>query len=168
MPIAIFVVESHELIRTGIEFVCRDQADFSIIGHAASLAEAAGRTLATPPDVLIADLRSPDDSNAEALLAWQATHSHCKILAFTSNDNSQEAAAWIERGVSGYISKDAAVEELSLAIRILHQGRIFISHSRHTATLFPAIDSHGKSLAPIEIDLSRARTRSPDADRGGA
>jgi DNA-binding NarL/FixJ family response regulator len=161
MPIAILIVEPNAILRAGIQLGCQNQPDFSIAGHYDSLADALNHT--TTPDVLVFDPATLDDSQASEdydgnlLAAWRSAHPNSKVLALASRDSADDAAGWMDQGVSGYISKHAAIEELVLAIRVVHQGRVFVSHASHggrSTQRLPTKMTPHPADANVNIDLS--------------
>lgn len=158
MPISIFVVEPHQLVRAGIQLGCQNEADFLFVGDAATITNAMDHPPANSPDALVINTATIDGADDPQLAAWLSAYPNCKILAMASDDDAIDAATWIRQGVTGIIGKDSPIEELTLAIRVVHQGRVFISHPPH---LMLAPKHHRTSIAkrdPVaektDIDLS--------------
>ncbi|TWU48246.1 LuxR C-terminal-related transcriptional regulator [Rubripirellula reticaptiva] len=131
MPIRILVVDPHEITRAGIGLACQSREDLKIVGEVDSIDEAVLLTPETNPNVVVMDPRSCAGDGLEELLRYRNAFPAIKILAFTGNENPAFAKDVVECGVDGFLIKDASADELCWAIRTIHAGRIFISHSHH-------------------------------------
>lgn len=158
MPISIFIVEAHELVRTGIQLGCQQQADFSFVGHVATIADAFNEPPDTSPDVLVIDPASINGCDDELFSAWRSAYPECKVLAMASDNDAMDANNWISKGITGFIRKDSPIQELILAIRIVYQGRIFVSHPPHVnvpPTNHPSSMAKADAVtATADVDLS--------------
>ncbi|MGB7324955.1 MAG: response regulator transcription factor [Rubripirellula sp.] len=132
MPIRILVVDPHEITRAGIGLACQTREDLKIVGEVDSIDDAMLLTPETNPDVVVVDPRSCAGDRLEDLLRYRQAFPTAKILAFTGNENPAFAKSVVDCGVDGFLIKDASADELCWAIRTIHAGRIFISHSHHS------------------------------------
>lgn len=129
MSIHVLLVDQHEIMRAGIKSACRDEA-IEFVGELNTLCAdfEFGQAI---PDVIIVD----PDCLAEGLQTVSQLHaafSATKILVVSANDSRQYAAEVLSAGAVGYLIKTAGLEEIPLAIRLIHEGRVFISHTRET------------------------------------
>ncbi len=79
------------------------------------------------PDVVVMDLSMPELNGTEATRQITARHPNVKVLAVTALRDQHSAATALAAGVSGYVLKDAAFEELVRAIRTVVDKKIYIS-----------------------------------------
>ncbi len=137
MPIRVLIIDSHEIVRAGIKMACETRSDLQFVGEASTLEGATSLAIESSADVVVVD---PTVSGPEGLIELQQLHLQLptlRILAFTNDDGPEFAQAVIAAGASGYLIKDASIDEMAVAIGCVHQGRVFISHS-HAASHSPA------------------------------
>ncbi|HEV7194389.1 MAG TPA: response regulator, partial [Pedococcus sp.] len=60
MPVRVFLLDDHEIVRRGLRELLEATADFEVIGESGSAQEAARRIPALRPDVAVFDVRLPD------------------------------------------------------------------------------------------------------------
>ena len=74
-----------------------------------------------------------------------------RILAFSSNDGPDDAARTLKAGASGFLIKIAGLDEIAVALRAVHLGRVFVSHSHPTAFC-------PKPAAPMTVETQKPST----------
>jgi len=72
----IAIVEDHPVVRRGLRAVLGGQADMTVVGEAASAAEAVELLAHEPVDVVVLDLRLPDASGTEGIAALHGANQH--------------------------------------------------------------------------------------------
>ena len=60
MPISVFLLDDHEIVRRGIAQLLESEDDITVVGEAATATQALARIPALRPDVAILDVRLPD------------------------------------------------------------------------------------------------------------
>ena len=79
------------------------------------------------PDIVITDIAMPDLNGIEATRQMRAEAPRSKVLALSMHTESGFVLGILEAGASGYLLKDAAFEELSVAIKAVLKGQIYLS-----------------------------------------
>jgi len=81
MSIDLLLVDDHEMVRAGLRALLADVKEISIVGEAASVAEAVRQAERLRPQVVLMDLRLPDGSGIDAcrdiLSALPQTRTSC-------------------------------------------------------------------------------------------
>jgi DNA-binding NarL/FixJ family response regulator len=121
--IRILTVDDHQLLREGIAAVLERQEDMSIVGEASNGREAVEAFRLHRPDVTLMDLRMPDMSGIEAIVAIRAEFSNARIIVLTTYAGDAQAAAALKAGAAGYLLKNSVRKELIEIIRAVHSGK---------------------------------------------
>jgi two-component system invasion response regulator UvrY len=118
---AILLVEDHAIVRSGIRKLLSDRPG-TALEEAATGEAALVKLRAGPFDLLILDLNLPGLGGLELLRRILASYPALKVLVFSLHTEAVYAARAMETGARGYISKNAAPEELLQAIETVLAG----------------------------------------------
>ena len=122
-PIRIFSVDDHPLLREGIAALVNNQPDMSLIGEATTGAEAIQLFKQLRPDVTLLDLRLPDMSGIDTLIAIRSEFPDARIIMLTTFEGDVEILRSLQAGARGYLLKNMPPAELLDVIRQVHAGR---------------------------------------------
>ncbi len=122
MPIRVFLLDDHELVRSGLKQLLDAEDDIEVVGESGSAAEARRRIPALRPDVAVLDARLPDGSGIEVCRDVRAQDPTIKALVLTSFDDDEALFAAIVAGASGYVLKDIRSSDLVRGIRTVAGG----------------------------------------------
>jgi len=123
MTISVFLLDDHELVRTGLKTVFEAEADIEVAGEAATAAEALVRIPQVRPDVAILDVRLPDGQGVEVCREIRSTVDPppaCLMLTSYSDDDALFGA--IMAGAAGYMLKQVSGRALAGAVRTVAAG----------------------------------------------
>jgi DNA-binding NarL/FixJ family response regulator len=123
MTISVFLLDVHELVRTGLKTVFESEVDIEVVGEAASAAEALVRIPQARPDVAILDVRLPDGQGVEVCREIRSTVEPapaCLMLTSYSDDDALFGA--IMAGAAGYMLKQVSGRSLVDAVRTVAVG----------------------------------------------
>ena len=111
----ILLVEDHAIVRSGIRRLLADRPAITLkeaaTGEAALVSLGAGTF-----DLLILDLNLPGLGGLELLRRIMAAYPGLKVLVFSQHTEAVYASRAMEAGARGYVSKNAAPEELLEAV----------------------------------------------------
>jgi DNA-binding NarL/FixJ family response regulator len=122
-PIRIFSVDDHPLLREGIAALVNNQPDMVVIGDAANGAEALQLFKQLQPDVTLLDLRLPDMSGIDILIAIRTEFPDARIIMLTTFEGDVEIHRALQAGARGYLLKNMPPSELLDVIRQVHAGK---------------------------------------------
>lgn len=126
MKIHLFLVDDHEVVRTGLRMLLSNEADVQIVGEAGTAMEALEGVGKVNPDVVLMDIGLPDMSGIEATQKIKSLYPNVAVVALTIHEDEEYFFRMLDAGASGYVPKRAAPEELLTAIRSASKGEIYL------------------------------------------
>lgn len=126
MKIRLLLVDDHQIVRAGLRMLFQAEADLEIVGEAESGEEAVRAVAALKPQVVIMDVAMPGMNGIEATRRIREISPETAVLALTMHEDEQYFFEMINAGAAGYIPKRAAPDDLVSAIRVVHQGNVFL------------------------------------------
>jgi DNA-binding NarL/FixJ family response regulator len=121
-PLAIVLVEDDVAFQDAFRAAVGAASDLSVIGVAATVAQARILLQGPAADVLVVDLGLPDGSGIDVIREAHALWPECAIMVSTTFADERHVIASIEAGASGYLLKDSALPAIPEDIRVLHGG----------------------------------------------
>jgi DNA-binding NarL/FixJ family response regulator len=121
--IRVFSVDDHPLLREGIAAIINNQADMSMVAQAASSQDAVEQYRKHKPDVTLMDLRLPDRSGIETMIAIRSEFPDARVIMLTTFEGDVEIKNALEAGARGYMLKSMPPKELVEVIRQVHAGK---------------------------------------------
>jgi two-component system response regulator NreC len=126
MKINLFLVDDHEVVRTGLRMLLSSEEDVQIVGEAGTAREALEGVGKVKPDVVLMDIGLPDMSGIEATQKIKGLYPNVAVVALTIHEDEEYFFRMLDAGASGYVPKRAAPEELLTAIRSASKGEIYL------------------------------------------
>lgn len=116
------LADDHAVLRAGTRRILEDEADLEVVGEASDGREAIALAEHTHPDVTVLDISMPNMDGLAACNELRRVAPEARILILTAHDQRVFVRALHRLGVSGYLLKSAAPDELIAAIRRVHAG----------------------------------------------
>jgi DNA-binding NarL/FixJ family response regulator len=121
--IRVFSVDDHPLLREGIAAIINNQPDMLMVAQAASAKEAIELYRKHLPDVTLMDLRLPDMSGVDTMIAIRREYPEARIVMLTTFEGDVEIKRALEGGARGYLLKSMPPKELIEVVRQVHAGK---------------------------------------------
>src|SRR6266404_4231688 len=121
--IRVLCVDDHPLLREGISTIINSQPDMALVGEASNGNEAIRKFKEHRPDVTLMDLRLPDMSGVDSLIAIRADMPEARIIMLTTFEGDVEIQRALEAGARAYLLKSMPPKELVEVIRQVHAGK---------------------------------------------
>ena len=142
----ILIADDHTLIRQGLRKLFEAEGDLRVAGEAAVVAEVFDLLSSTKVDLLILDINMPGRSGIEALQDLRTRFPGVRVLILSMYPEETAAVRVLKAGASGYVSKDAAPEELLKAIRKVASGERYVSQSLADRLAEEIVTPHNNKL----------------------
>ena len=114
----VLIVDDQPLMRAGFKSVLEASGQVDVVGEAATGAEAIEQARRLDPDVVLMDVRMPDMDGIEATRRMPQQ----KVLILTTFGLDEYIIEALRAGASGFLLKDAPVEDLLGAVRAVAAG----------------------------------------------
>jgi DNA-binding NarL/FixJ family response regulator len=123
----VYVVADVRLYRDGLVQALGQAPGIDVAGAAASLAEALAGISARAPEAVLLDVSMPGSQDAVRGIAAAAPAT--RVVALSIADRESDVLAFAEAGVSGYVTRDAGLDELVAALEGAVRGDVVCSPS---------------------------------------
>jgi DNA-binding NarL/FixJ family response regulator len=148
----VLIVDDHPIVRQGLRLMIDEEPDLKVCGEAQSEREARIAIRDLEPDVVIVDISLIQGDGLELVRDVHAHHPDLPMLVLSMHDELIYAERLLAAGASGYIMKQAASDQLLVALRKVLAGERYVSESLAENLGRPrgAGDSRAPSDDPIE------------------
>lgn len=150
----IVIVDDHPLVRKGLKAVLSGEPDLEIAGEAETVLGALSLIEVVRPDLVILDIRLGSESGYD--LVNSLRHLHCRFMMLTSSAAEADIRRAKECGADGYVLKEAAPEELLLAVKMIGRGRKYFDQSLLGSLMRKETDDPLERLTPKEREVLSA------------
>jgi len=127
MTTKIILADDHKIMREGLRALLEKQADFEVTAEAENGLDAVQLTKKLKPNIVIMDIGMPGLNGIEATRQITAEVSSTKVIALSMHSDKRFVIEMLKAGVSAYLLKDSASEELASAIRTVLSGKPYLS-----------------------------------------
>jgi RNA polymerase sigma factor (sigma-70 family) len=125
--IKLLLVDDHPIVLEGIKSHLSKQPEFEVLGEAANGADAVRQAKKLKPDIILMDISMPKMNGLEAMAALCRQLPLAKLLVLTMYDSEEYINQAVRQGARGYMLKDSAPSELVHAIKLIHEGQVYLS-----------------------------------------
>jgi len=123
-PIRVVIADDHAVVRRGLRTFLQVQPDIEVVGEAADAAGCLAAVAELRPDVLLLDLKLPDQDGVAVLR--ELAPGGVRVLAVTSFTELTTTVPAVRAGAAGLVYKDVSPSALAGAIRSVHAGHVVL------------------------------------------
>ena len=161
--ITLLLVDDHEVVRTGLRSFLETQPGLKILAEARNGTEAIELALGTHPAIILMDITMPDMDGLEATRRLKKLCPDSQVLALTVHDDKQYFMEMLAAGASGYLTKQAAADELVAAIHAVADGNVYLQPAlaRWLLEDFQRLSDHN---TPAHHEIQNAQSEATSLD----
>jgi DNA-binding NarL/FixJ family response regulator len=125
----VLIVDDHPIVRHGLKTMIDAEPDLMVCGEAQSDREARAALRAVDPDVMIVDVSLAQGDGMDLVREVHAQRPELPMLVLSMHDESIYAERLLAAGARGYIMKEAAFDQLLVALRKVLGGGVYLSEA---------------------------------------
>jgi DNA-binding NarL/FixJ family response regulator len=123
----VLIVDDHPIVRQGLRRMIETEADLVVCGEVQTEREARAAIRALVPDVVIVDISLAQGDGLELVRDVHAQRPDLPMLVLSMHDELIYGERLLAAGASGYIMKQAASDQLLVALRRVLSGGVYVS-----------------------------------------
>ncbi len=150
----LLLVDDHKVVRLGLRTLLENEVDLEVVAEASTAAEAIEQAERFKPDVILMDIRLPDQTGIIACRKIREAWPEIQVLMLTSFADEALVMEAIESGAGGYILKQLDTVELLRAIRAVGQGEAVLDPAITKKVLAGVRQARHEAHAAAFHDLS--------------
>jgi DNA-binding NarL/FixJ family response regulator len=125
-PSRVLMVDDHPVVLAGLKALVEADSDFSVVGEARDGRTALQLAKQLLPDVVVLDISMPEMNGIEVATVLLTDQPQCRVLVLTVHEDRAYLSQLLELGVSGYLLKRSASEELIRALHAIVAGGMYL------------------------------------------
>jgi len=127
--ITVLLVEDHTLVRQGLRLLIEADGDIEIVGEAKTGREAVQMNGELHPEIIVMDIAMPLLNGLQATRQILKTSPSTKVLILSAHSDPEYIEQVVKAGALGYLIKHTSGEIVTKALRELHNGKTFFTHT---------------------------------------
>jgi DNA-binding NarL/FixJ family response regulator len=157
----VFLADDHPIVLDGIKALIVADERLELVGQASDGPTALRRATELRPDVAVLDLSMPGLNGVEVSRQLLAACPLCRVVVLTVHEDAAYLRQLLDLGISGYVLKRSATEELLRSIHAAAAGGIYLDPAiagralHATVQRTPQEDADGAHLSAREIEVLR-------------
>jgi len=174
MTVRVFIVDDHDLFRSGVRAELGGRVD--VVGEASQVEAAVEMINERTPDVVLLDVHMPAGGGKAVIEGVKERNPDIEFLALSASDAAEDVVAIVRAGARGYVTKTISAEDLVSAIARVAEGRAVFSpqlagfvleafSSIPVSEVDPDLDQLTKREREVLQHLARAYTYREIAER---
>ncbi len=160
MPTRVQIVDDHFLFAEALGSVIRDLPEYDLVGIAVTGPQAVSMTQDKQPEVILLDYHLPGYSAEQLIPRLRNASPSSRVIILTSDTSEASLVKGIRAGVSGFLTKDRALDDVVQALRLVASGENILTDDQISKV--PQSEGEGEPLTQREVEILRLLARGRD------
>lgn len=127
MKTTVLLADDHSLVRAGLRMILEANPDVTVLGEAEDGLKLLELTRQLQPQMVLADIAMPRLNGLEAAERIVKSFPHIKVIILSMHQDEEYVRQALKVGAVGYLLKDSAPVELTMAIAAVSRGETYLS-----------------------------------------
>ena len=155
--IRVLIADDHTLFRDGLRALLASISDIEVVGETGDGREAVELVRVQAPNIVLMDIAMPGLNGLDATARVVSEAPHTRVIILSMHADEEYVRQALRAGASGYLLKNAAPEELELAIQAVMRGEIWLSSVISRVVVENYLDPRGDDAGPLAQLTPRQR-----------
>lgn len=124
--VKVLIADEHSLFMEAMRVALVSEPGLEIVAEARDGLQAAAEADRTQPDVAVVDANLPNGNGIRATTLIREVAPDCRVLVLSNEEDLRTLVAALKAGASGFLTKEAPLEDLLEATRMIHRGETYI------------------------------------------
>lgn len=155
--IRVLLADDHSLVRAGIRSLLDNIHGVEVVAETGDGRSVLRLVKEQQPDVVLLDIAMPILNGLEAAARISKDYPRIPVIMLSMHANEEYVLQALRAGAAGYLLKDAATDELNIAIRSVINGKKFMSPGISKTLIDDYLDNNVRARSPLERLTARQR-----------
>lgn len=149
MIVRILLADDHHLVRTGMRALLKSFPNVEVVGETGDGREAIELVQTLAPNIVLMDIAMPGLNGLDATARIVKEFPHTRVIILSMHANEEYVQQALRAGAAGYLLKNAAPEELGLAIQAVTRGETWLSPAISRLVVEEYLGARGETAGPL-------------------
>lgn len=154
------IVDDHFLFAEALGSVIRDLPNYDLVGIAVTGPQAISMAQEKQPEVILLDYHLPGYTADQLIPRFRSVSPSSRVVILTSDMSAASLASGIRAGVSGYLTKDRALDDVLQTLKKVSAGQSLLTDEQ-LAQAAPA-PGEGEQVTQREVEILRLLAEGKD------
>lgn len=153
----VLLADDHVLVRTGIKLLLQAMTDIEVVGEAGDGRQAVALAMRLRPRIVLMDISMQNLNGLEATAQIVREQPETRVIMLSMSADETHVAQALRAGASGYLLKDAAPEELKLALDAVLRGDTYLTPRVSRQVIEGFVGRMGEGETSLDVLTPRQR-----------
>lgn len=155
--LSVILADDHSLVRAGIRGLLEALGYVDVLGEAGDGRAALKLVKDHNPNIILLDIAMPSLNGLEVATRISKDFPQTRVIMLSMHANEEYVLQALRSGASGYLLKDAAMDELRIAMDSVMKGKTYLSPSISRTLIDSYLDNSAAARSPLERLTARQR-----------
>ncbi len=155
--VRVLLADDHHLVRSGLRALLQSLPGVEVVAECGDGREAVVLAQQKTPNIALLDIAMPGLNGLDACAQIVAAVTGTRVIMLSMHADAEYVCQALRSGASGYLVKNAAPEELGLALQAVMRGETWLSSSISRQVIDGYLQQRGESTSPLAQLTPRQR-----------